>query len=80
MESLKNELKSQGAAEAARDPNSSVSAEEAEKALLDESKKAGSTALHFDANASPEEKAAQVVNFFPLSSQRGHRLTHTPSG
>ncbi|EXJ87509.1 hypothetical protein A1O3_04469 [Capronia epimyces CBS 606.96] len=57
---FKNELKAQGAIEAAQDPNSAVTADDAERVMLNESKKAGSTALHFDANASPEEKAAQA--------------------
>lgn len=54
------ELKSQGAAEAARDPHSKVTAADAEKIILDESKKAGSVAFQFDPNASPEAKAAQA--------------------
>lgn len=57
---FKNELKSQGAIEAAQDPNSSVTGADAQRVILDESKKAGSSALHFDPNASPEEKAAQA--------------------
>jgi hypothetical protein len=62
LSSAKGELKQQVAAEAARDPNSSVSAEDAERVFLDESKKAGSAALQFDPNASPEEKAAQAAS------------------
>lgn len=57
---FKNELKSQGALEAAQDPNSSVSADDAQRVILDESQKAGSAALHFDPDASPEDKAAQA--------------------
>jgi hypothetical protein len=57
---FENELKAQGALEAARDPNNAVSADAAERVLLQESQKAGSTVLHFDPNASPEEKAAQA--------------------
>ena len=56
----KNELKSQGAIEAARDPNSAVTGDDATRVILEESKKAGSAALHFDPNATPEEKAAQA--------------------
>lgn len=55
-----NELKSQGAIEAAQDPNSSVTGDDATRVILEESKKAGSAALTFDPNASPEEKAAQA--------------------
>ena len=52
------ELKTQGVIEAAQDPNSKVSAEDAEKKILDESRKAGVAAYHFDPNASAEEKKA----------------------
>jgi hypothetical protein len=55
-----HESKSQEATAASRDPNSSVTGDDAERVLLDESKKAGSAALQFDPNASPEEKAAQA--------------------
>ncbi|KAH8890839.1 tricalbin [Thozetella sp. PMI_491] len=60
-----SELKQQGAIEAARDPNSSVTAEDAEKKILEESKKAGVTAFHFDPDASPEEKRAQAQAAIP---------------
>ena len=57
-----NELKQQGAIEtaqnAAQDPQSDVRPEDAEKVLLDETKKAGMPAYQFDPDASPEEKAA----------------------
>lgn len=55
-----NELKQQGAFEASRDPNSSVTADDARKKAEIETKKAGVQALSFDPNASPEEKAAQA--------------------
>ncbi|KAL9115869.1 MAG: hypothetical protein Q9227_000237 [Pyrenula ochraceoflavens] len=60
-----NELKQQGATEAAQDPNSSVTADDAEKTLVDETKKAGAAAYQFDPNASPEEKAAQIRSHVP---------------
>lgn len=60
LSSFKGELKQQGAQEAARDPNSSVTADDAQRVILDESKKAGAVAFQFDPNASPEEKAAQA--------------------
>jgi hypothetical protein len=60
MSSFKSELKQQGAAEAARDPNSPVTAQDAQRVFVDESKKAGATALQFDPDATPEEKAAQA--------------------
>jgi hypothetical protein len=60
------ELKTQGAVEMANDPNSSVTADDAQKKLVEESKKAGVAAFQFDPNASPEEKAAQAraVSYF----------------
>lgn len=60
LSSFKGELKQQGAEEASRDPNSSVTAADAERVIMDESKKAGAVALEFDPDASPEEKAAQA--------------------
>jgi hypothetical protein len=54
------ELKTQGVIEAAQDPNSKVTAEDAQERIVAESKKAGAVALTFDPNASPEEKAAQA--------------------
>ena len=54
------ELKSEGAIEAAADPNSTVSASDAEKAIVNETKKAGGAAFQFNPDASPEEKAAQA--------------------
>ena len=54
------ELKQQGALEAARDPNSSVTAEQAEDKVLHEARNAGSAAYKFDPDATPEQKAAQA--------------------
>ncbi|KAL1596613.1 Tricalbin-2 [Paraconiothyrium brasiliense] len=55
-----SELKQQGAIEAAQDPNSSVTADQAGDKVLQEARKGGSAAFKFDPNASPEEKAAQA--------------------
>lgn len=55
-----NELKVQGAVEAAQDPNSSVSADEAQNKILEESKSAGVTAFTLDPNATPEQRKAQA--------------------
>lgn len=60
LSSYAGELKAQGVAEASRDPDSNVTARDAEKVMIEESRKAGAAALHFDPNASPEEKAAQA--------------------
>ena len=54
------ELKSQGAAEAAQDPDSSVTSQDAQHVMAAESKKAGVDAFEFDPDASPEAKAAQA--------------------
>jgi hypothetical protein len=54
------ELKTQGVVEAAQDPNSSVTADDAQQKIVTESKKAGVAAFTFDPDASPEEKAAQA--------------------
>ena len=54
------ELKAQGVVEAAQDPNSSVTAEDAQKKIVQESKKAGVAAFEFDPDATPEQKAAQA--------------------
>ncbi|KAJ0355311.1 hypothetical protein KNSL1_001034 [Colletotrichum chrysophilum] len=60
-EKEKNELKVQGVVEAAQDPESNVSADDAQKKIVEESKKAGITAFTFDPDASPEEKRAQAA-------------------
>jgi hypothetical protein len=54
------ELKAQGVVEAAQDPNSSVTADDAQQKIVTESKKAGVAAFTFNPDASPEEKAAQA--------------------
>ena len=54
------EVKTEAVINAAADPNSSVTAREAEQTIMDEAKKAGSTAYFFDPNSSPEDKAAAV--------------------
>lgn len=60
MASSTAEIKSQGAVEMANDPNSSVTSDDAQKKMVEESKKAGVAAFTFNPNASPEEKAAQA--------------------
>jgi hypothetical protein len=54
------ELKQQGALEASRDPASSVTAEDAEHKILEETRSAGIAAFKFDPDASPAEKKAQA--------------------
>lgn len=60
MESQAAELKQQGALEAARDSNSNVTAEDAERKMVEETRRAGAQAYLFNPDASPEEKAAQA--------------------
>lgn len=67
-EQSKNELKQQGAIEASRDPNSSVTAADAEKKIVEESRSAGVAAYSFDPDASPEEKKAQARAVSDLNS------------
>ena len=55
-----SELTQQNVIAAARDPNSSVDAHQAEHAIMEQSKAAGAAAFEFDPNASPEDKAAQL--------------------
>ena len=65
----KNELKQEGAIQAAQNQNSAVSSEDAQKVVVDETKKAGHEAFQFDPNASPEEKAAQARAVSDLHSR-----------
>lgn len=60
LSSRAGELKAQGAVQAAQDPNSKITAHDAERVMADESKKAGIAAFQFDPDASPEDKAAQA--------------------
>ena len=60
LSSHAGELKSKGAVEAAQNPGSKATAEDAEHVILNESQKAGAMAFQFDSNASPEAKAAQA--------------------
>ncbi|KAG8627318.1 hypothetical protein KVT40_004801 [Elsinoe batatas] len=71
-----SELKQQGALEASRDPNSSVTAEAAEKKVLDEAKAAGASAFQFNPNATAEEKAQQAKARVPpeLQNIRKHKV------
>ncbi|KAL8731971.1 MAG: hypothetical protein Q9166_003103 [cf. Caloplaca sp. 2 TL-2023] len=59
------ELKAQGAVEAAQDPDSKVTSQDAQHVIAAESKKAGVAAFEFDPNASPEAKAAQARSRVP---------------
>lgn len=67
------ELKTQGVIEAANDPNSSVTADDAQRKLVQESRNAGVAAFTFDPDASPEEKAAQARARVPEGFHREHK-------
>lgn len=67
-----DELKQQGAIEAAQDPDSQVTADQAQKEIVERSKNAGVAAFQFDPDASPEEKAAQAK---AVSHPPGRMLT-----
>lgn len=69
-----HEKKTQDAMDAARDPNSSVTAEDAEHIALNQAKAAGAPALIFDPNASAEDKAKQAKAQIPAELQ--HHRTH----
>ncbi|KAH8645472.1 C2 domain-containing protein [Xylariales sp. PMI_506] len=66
------ELKQQGAIEAAADPDSTVTSHDAQKKMVEESKKAGVAAFTFDPDASPEEKKRQARSAIP-DELRPHR-------
>ncbi|KAL5320922.1 hypothetical protein ACEPPN_011732 [Leptodophora sp. 'Broadleaf-Isolate-01'] len=67
------ELKTQGVVEAAQDPDSSVTAEDAEQRIVAESKKAGVVAFSFDPDATPEQKAAQARARVPEGFHHEHK-------
>ncbi|KAK4220245.1 tricalbin-3 [Rhypophila decipiens] len=65
-----SELKQQGAIEAAQDPESSVTAEDAQRKLLEESMKAGVVAVALDPDASPEERREKAQEAIPEGMRR----------
>jgi hypothetical protein len=54
------ELKQQGALEAAANPESSITADDAQREVVESSRNAGVIALTFDPDASAETKKAQL--------------------
>ncbi|KAG5976940.1 hypothetical protein E4U55_007136 [Claviceps digitariae] len=67
------ELKQQGAIEAAQNPDSVVTAEDAQQQMVEQSKNAGIPAFKFDPDASLEEKRAQAQAAIPPELQRSMR-------
>jgi Ca2+-dependent lipid-binding protein len=72
-----SELKQQGALDAARDPNSLVTPEAAERTVVEHARQAGSAAFQFDPNASTEDKKAQTLAKLPpgFHHDRSHNAT-----
>ena len=60
LTSRAEELKAEGAVQAAQDPDSGVNSQDAQQVMANEAKKAGVAAFQFDPDATPEEKAAQA--------------------
>lgn len=58
MPSHTGEDRTNDAIHAAQDPNNPATAADAEQSIVEESKRAGVAAYRFDAQTSPEEKAA----------------------
>ncbi|TVY47004.1 Tricalbin [Lachnellula occidentalis] len=67
------ELKVQGVEESARDPDSSTTAIDAQRKIVQESQKAGVAAFTFDPDATPEEKAAQARARVPEGFHHEHK-------
>jgi hypothetical protein len=54
------DIKAQAAVDMARDPSTTVTAEDAQRKMVEENLKAGVPAFTFDPDATPEQKAAQA--------------------
>lgn len=57
-----HEAKQEKAIESAQDPTSNSTSEDAERTLINDTKRAGGAAYQFNPDASPEEKAAQAAS------------------
>lgn len=68
------ELKAQGVLEAAADPNSSITVDQAEHAAADHARAGGAAVFEFDPDASPEEKAAQAKDVSVSAVKEHHML------
>lgn len=54
------ELKAEGVVEAAQNPDTQTTADDAQKEIVEQSKNAGVAAFSFDPDASPEQKRRQA--------------------
>ncbi|KND94987.1 Uncharacterized protein PYUK71.03c [Tolypocladium ophioglossoides CBS 100239] len=68
-----HELKAQGAIEAAENPESQVTADDAQKEMVEQSRNAGIPAFTFDPDATPEQKRAQAQAAIPAELQHSRR-------
>ena len=59
------ELKQQGVVEAAANPETNVTADDAQRTIVQASRNAGVAAFTFDPDASPEQKKAQAKAVCP---------------
>ncbi|CZR50948.1 probable transmembrane protein [Phialocephala subalpina] len=73
VNSQAGELKAQGVVEAAQNPKSSVTADDAQRKIVAESQKAGVEAFQFDPDATPEQKAAQARARVPEGFHHQHK-------
>ncbi|EKJ67966.1 hypothetical protein FPSE_11777 [Fusarium pseudograminearum CS3096] len=67
------ELKQQGVVEAAANPQSNVTADDAQNSIVQASRNAGVAAFTFDPDASPEQKKAQAKAAIPRELQQSRR-------
>ena len=80
LSSFKAEAKQEVAIDAARDPSSAFSAQDAQRVIVNESKKAGAPAFQFDPHATPAEKAAQAKAVNSLQSRHFNADTDMVAG
>lgn len=70
-EQAARELKTQGVIDAADDPNSNVTADDAQREIVEQSKNAGVAAFTFDPDASVEQKRQQARDVSTPTEPRG---------
>ncbi|KAI5465856.1 C2 domain-containing protein [Mariannaea sp. PMI_226] len=68
-----SELKLQGAFDAAANPQSSLTADDAEREMVEASRNAGIPAFKFDPDATPAQKRAQAMAAIPPELQKSRR-------
>ncbi|KAM4054804.1 C2 domain-containing protein [Hirsutella rhossiliensis] len=68
-----SELKARGVIEAAENPDSQVTADDARREIVEQSRNAGVAAFSFDPDTSPEQKRAQARAAIPAELQQSRR-------